>query len=482
MNIATKQNLASASALAVIGLIAAAIVWTSTEVEDAGRQRRQTTEIVQRYSELRMVSFDYLRNRNERARLQWYAVSARINQLIAANDFQAPEQQAIVADLRERRALASRLFAELAATTDAADEPPMRRFETQLVSRLLIDQQDSLADAFRLAELTGERIDTAQKRLVAIILVGLALIALITGALWRLIHSSLLAPIIALQRITQALAAGNLGLSLGRGGDDEIGALSRDFDAMTQALRDSFARLEFGNRKLAAANAELEAFSYSVSHDLRAPLRRMDEFSLVLIEDHGERLDEEGRDALQRIRAASQRMGALIDDLLRLSKVGLATLDASRVDLSAMARTIADEIDSEATGRPVQWAIQPGLSVHADAALLRIALQNQLQNARKFSAGTPLPVIRVGARQGAAGTEYFVADNGAGFDMAQTGRLFGAFQRLHRSEDFPGTGIGLAIVRRIVRRHGGEIRAEAKPGQGATFFFSLKEPENEQDN
>jgi signal transduction histidine kinase len=243
----------------------------------------------------------------------------------------------------------------------------------------------------------------------------------------------------------------------------------------------AFVQIERSNQELAALNEELKAFSYSVSHDLRAPLRSMDGFSQLLIEDYGDKLDEEGKDALQRIRAASQRMGALIDDLLRLSHVTRAELSLKRVDLSAMAHEIADAMDREQPGRPVQWAIEAGLSIRADPALMRIAMQNLLQNAGKFTGRTDRPVIRVGVLERDARKVYFVADNGVGFDMAHAAKLFSAFQRLHHVGDFPGTGIGLAIVRRIIRRHGGEIWAEAKEGVGATFYFSLKESKNGSD-
>src|SRR5450756_2790646 len=242
-----------------------------------------------------------------------------------------------------------------------------------------------------------------------------------------------------------------------------------------------FARIERSNAELAVLNEELKAFSYSVSHDLRGPLRSMDGFSLALLEDYGDKLDAEGKDALNRIRAASQRMGNLIDDILRLSQVTRAELNVTWVDLSAIAREIADAIDRGPSGRPVEWAIESGLSVWADPALIRIALQNLLQNAWKFTGRTDKPVIRVGALERDAMTVYFVADNGVGFDMAHADNLFGAFQRLHHAGDFPGTGIGLAIVQRIIRRHGGKIWAEAKEGEGATFFFSVKESENGSD-
>ena len=229
------------------------------------------------------------------------------------------------------------------------------------------------------------------------------------------------------------------------------------------------------NIELATLNRELEAFSYSVSHDLRAPLRSMDGFSMILLEDYSDQLDAEGRDALHRIRAASQRMGRLIDDMLRLSQVGRAGIRREVVDLSLLAHEIAASVASEEPARTVEWVIDEHMSVHADKALLQIALQNLIENAWKFTGKTRQPVIRVGMRAGAGGKVYFVGDNGAGFDMAHAQQLFGAFQRLHHAADFPGTGIGLAIVQRIISRHEGRIWVEARPGEGATFFFDVSE-------
>jgi light-regulated signal transduction histidine kinase (bacteriophytochrome) len=202
----------------------------------------------------------------------------------------------------------------------------------------------------------------------------------------------------------------------------------------------------------------------------------MDGFSLVLLEDYGERLDEEGKDAIARIRAASQRMGNLIDDLLRLSQVTRSELNLVPVDVSAMAREIAAFLEHEQRKAPVQWLIEEGLTLRADKALIRIALLNLMQNSWKFTGRTWQPVIRVGAEDRDGGKVYFVADNGVGFDMAHAGHLFGAFRRMHHAADFPGTGVGLAIVERIIRRHQGSIWADAALDEGATFFFTVAQP------
>jgi len=227
------------------------------------------------------------------------------------------------------------------------------------------------------------------------------------------------------------------------------------------------------NTELIAANKELEAFSYSVSHDLRAPLRSIDGFSLALLEDYEEKLDAEGKDNLHRVRAATQRMGVLIDDLLDLSRVTRAGMKVQKVDLSVMGRAVAAELKNSQPGRRTEFHIQEGLEAHADSNLMRIALENLLENAWKFTSKRESARIEFGQTNNNGSRVYFVRDDGAGFDSARATRLFGAFQRFHDKNDFPGTGVGLATVQRIVQRHGGRIWAESVPGKGATFYFTL---------
>jgi PAS domain S-box-containing protein len=225
--------------------------------------------------------------------------------------------------------------------------------------------------------------------------------------------------------------------------------------------------------KLEAANRELEAFSYSVSHDLRAPLRAIDGFSRALVEDYAEKLDAVGLDYLNRVCAATRTMGQLIDDLLDLSRLSRSEMQSSSVNLSDIVHRIAKKLRESAPERAVEITIEDGVIVTGDARLLAIALQNLLANAWKFSSKTARTEIAFGQTRSAEKTEYFVRDNGAGFDMAYADKLFGVFQRLHSASEFEGTGIGLATVQRIIKRHGGVIRAEAKVNEGATFFFSI---------
>ena len=249
--------------------------------------------------------------------------------------------------------------------------------------------------------------------------------------------------------------------------------------AFTAIIRDITSRKEGEERlrsyatQLEAANKELEAFSYSVSHDLRAPLRSLDGFSQALLEDYHDRLDDTGRDFLQRVRAASQRMGTLIDDLLSLSRVTRGDLQVEKVDLSALATALAAELQRSDPQRDVRFAIAPDLVARGDPGLMRLVLQNLLGNAWKFTGKRSPAHVEVGSMAHDGGRAFFVQDDGAGFDMAYAAKLFGAFQRLHASDEFPGSGIGLATVQRIIHRHGGQVWAEGTPGRGATFYFTL---------
>lgn len=243
--------------------------------------------------------------------------------------------------------------------------------------------------------------------------------------------------------------------------------------AAEEEIRELNFRLQQKIRELESVNQELESFSYSVSHDLRAPLRAIDGFSREVLETYNDSLDAQGQDQLRRVRAASQRMGHLIDDLLKLARITRTEMQRSEVDLSAIAREIFSEQQRQEPRDRIEVSIAPNLRVHADPNLMRVALDNLLGNARKFSGRRNDPRIEFGSQRQDDETVFFVRDNGAGFDMAYADKLFGAFQRLHPASEFEGTGIGLATVQRIIRRHGGHIWAQAQINSGATFFFTL---------
>jgi light-regulated signal transduction histidine kinase (bacteriophytochrome) len=225
--------------------------------------------------------------------------------------------------------------------------------------------------------------------------------------------------------------------------------------------------------QLEAANKELEAFSYSVSHDLRAPVRAIDGFSSILLEDYGDKYDAEGKRLLNIIRGNTQKMSELIDDLLALSRLGRKEIEVSDIDMDKLLKGLFDELGLDTHNGKVHFTIKPLPSAHGDIGMIRQVFANLLLNAIKFTKPKEVAVIEVGGYTEDSKNVYYVKDNGVGFDMQYKDKLFGVFQRLHSGEEFEGTGIGLSIVQRILNRHGGKIWAEGKVNEGATFYFAL---------
>ena len=311
---------------------------------------------------------------------------------------------------------------------------------------------------------------------IAVVLIG-ALLA------WLVAHRYA-QPLRSMAGAARGIAAGDYQQRVTVRRKDELGDLAEAFNQMSREVQAADAEVRRVNAdledrvrqrtaELETVNDELRTFSYSVSHDLRSPLRSMDGFSEALLEDYSDVLDETGRDYLRRVRSGSQRMGVLIDDLLLLSKVTLQPIVRETVDVTALAMDALAELAAADPARVVETSIQQGLHVNADRGLMRVALTNLLGNAWKFTAGAEAARIEVGSRETDAGTEFFVRDNGAGFDMKYVGKLFTPFQRLHSDGQFKGTGIGLATVHRVIMRHGGTVRAEGAEGRGATFYFSV---------
>jgi signal transduction histidine kinase len=238
-------------------------------------------------------------------------------------------------------------------------------------------------------------------------------------------------------------------------------------------IRNLNAQLVQRSAQLEASNKELEAFSYSVSHDLRAPLRGIDGFSQAVLEDYNDKLDESGRSYLNRVRAASQRMSKLIDAMLNLARLTRAEIHSKNFDMSEMVRNIFEDLQKLEPERQVECVVADNLMATADPQLIRAVLENLLGNAWKFTRQQPNPRIEFGHGQYKGQAAFFVKDNGAGFDMTYAHKLFGAFQRLHAYTEFPGVGVGLATVHRIIQRHGGQIWPEGAVDQGAAFYFTL---------
>ncbi|MEW6665064.1 MAG: ATP-binding protein [Thermodesulfobacteriota bacterium] len=312
-----------------------------------------------------------------------------------------------------------------------------------------------------------------------IIMLTIVVIALLAaGSIGFLTVRRIVRPIQDIAETARAINAGDLSRRVVVKSRDELGVLAGAFNKMTSQLgtfiNDLEKRVAVRTAELAASNRELEAFAYSVSHDLRAPLRHIDGFLELLRKKAGTALDEQGRHYMEAISDAARKMGLLIDDLLSFSRTGRQAISLKQVDLGSLVRDVIREFEPDAAGRHIEWRISDMPAVNGDAAMLRMVLMNLIANALKFTRPRQEPRIEIGTLPGQDfETVIYVRDNGVGFNPQYADRLFGVFQRLHRSEEFEGTGIGLANVRQIITRHGGRTWAEGKVDQGATFFFSL---------
>jgi signal transduction histidine kinase len=301
-------------------------------------------------------------------------------------------------------------------------------------------------------------------------------VLLIAAALGLIVSRRITTPLVRVTEAAEAVAESQSRVRVAIDREDEIGRLADSFNTMAEKVEqgrtDLESRVELRTAELRAANRELEAFSYSVSHDLRAPLRAIAGFVQILEEDHGGSLDPSARHHLERVKLNARRMGQLIDDLLAFSQIGRTTMLRQTLDFTTMVTSIAQEAIA-ASGRAIELTIEPLPPCYGEGALLNQVFVILISNAVKFTAKVANPAITIGATGSGGETVYFVRDNGVGFDDRYAEKLFGVFQRLHRSEEFEGTGVGLAIVHRIITRHGGRVWAEGKLNAGATFYFTL---------
>jgi light-regulated signal transduction histidine kinase (bacteriophytochrome) len=303
-----------------------------------------------------------------------------------------------------------------------------------------------------------------------------AALLLITAAAGWAFTRRITTPLREVTEAAEAVANSQAHVQVAINRDDEIGRLADSFNTMAKKVElarlDLELRVELRTSELRAANRELEAFSYSVSHDLRAPLRAIAGFVQILEEDLSDKLDEPARRHLERVKLNARKMGQLIDDLLAFSQIGRTALVRQTVDVTAIANAAATEAVA-ASGRSVEITVKPLPACYGEPALLNQVFVNLISNAVKFTAKVPNAAITIGCSSTNGETVYFVRDNGVGFDDRYAEKLFGVFQRLHRADEFEGTGVGLAIVHRIVTRHGGRVWAEGKINGGATFYFAL---------
>ncbi|OGU14061.1 MAG: hypothetical protein A2076_12035 [Geobacteraceae bacterium GWC2_53_11] len=501
MKIRTRLHIVTAASAAMVIIMALLVYWSQHRLAIANKAKNLADEIVSSVFERNTLRNDYLNNDNQRAKEQWFLKQNQLSDLLrsAPANLVSISDREIFTDIQKTMEGSSAIFQQILSNREGSRGGAPRtsgaiEIENRLVAQLLLKFLDTIADARKLQTAGNELIESTQKTAAKVslaIIVSVSLFVIfVAWSLGRIISKG----IKSLQLGATAIGAGNLHYTIPLTGEDEFSSVAVAFNTMSGKLAESHSALEqdLVARKRAAneieglnqelshtvaqlqgANQELEAFAYSVSHDLRAPLRAMGGFSVALIEDFGDTLEAEARDYLNEIVLGSRHMGQLIDGLLTLSRSTRGELRHDRVDLSAMADRIRVELGKAEPQRRVTWRIEAGLSGGGDARMIEVIMRNLLENAWKYTAAVAEPLIRVYSELEKGERYYCVADNGAGFDMAHAEKLFQPFQRLHRQDEFPGIGIGLATAQRIVHRHGGTIHATGTPHKGALFSFSL---------
>lgn len=472
MRIKTRLALSIWISLAAVAGMLTAVAWSYRGYQLTERNDVLTDRILRLNDTLVSLRDEYLIHQERRSKEQWLAKNAEFHSQVekAGLQLHREEDRALLSVLSGLLDESAELFLAIVATDESLpgseDDLLAREYSRRLASQLIIVSYRRSEIIARLRE--SNRAQRNRTSRDAILLVALCVAGgsgvVVANALSinRLVGSR----IRSLGQGARDFAAGDLTRRIAVAGNDELAELSGAFNQMAEKLQQSHHNLE-------ATNKELEGFSYSVSHDLRAPLRHINAFIELLVKRAPAALDDKSRHYLDVISSAAKQMGRLIDDLLSFSRMGRTEMKQTRVKLDVLATEVVEAVRSEMPGREILWVVSPLPEVTGDPAMLKIALFNLVHNAAKYSANKPAARIEIGQIPGAAETTIFVRDNGAGFDMKYVDKLFGLFQRLHTAEEFPGTGLGLANIRRIIHRHGGRTWAEGAVDEGATFFFTL---------
>jgi signal transduction histidine kinase len=470
MPLAKLQWLFLAVALALLTALTVILVQNQMAVARSMADLAQAQELVRTVVRMSNLAVEVAANRTDRQEIQWQAGMREFAQSLHPLQTAFAEEGLLIEAIEESVKDADYLFRRLLASVPSQRAGPAGETagNTGRITRALhVLLGDVSLKALRLSELqTAEIREAKQNVLWSTALLVLAMLAILISY-FVVFQRFVLAPINQLQAATDRVAAGDLEHRVGLKAGNEFGELGRRFDYMAGQLQASQARQ-------ATAIKELEAFAYSVSHDLRAPLRGMDAFSQILQKQFAEHMDQDALHCLHMIRDNAKQMGRLIDDLLAFSRLSQQPLRKERVDQDVLVRVVLQSLQAEQKDRQIDVNIGELPAADADPRLLRQVWINLIANALKFSKSRDVAMIRIGSETQDGAPVYYVQDNGVGFDMRYAHKLFGVFQRLHRAEDYEGTGVGLAIVQRIIARHGGRIWTQAAKNQGATFYFTLQ--------
>lgn len=510
MKIKRRIHISIMVSAALAAVVVLALGYFYFELNKISRDYDASRRFLKGVIELRFFSFEYAMHHEERMKEQWLAKHEALDRLIREIGMQNNNRlkdREIITGIQKTHDSVKEIFLQITSLqakiiADGEQGFVSRELCKRWVSQLLVKTTDMVSNSFILDGISHRKGIDIITYLYIVIFISLGTLIASIIINFRIIASRIAYPIINLQKDIAVIGSGDLDHRINIAADDEIGQLSISLENMAKNLKSVTASRDDLNREiiernkiedelqnlnrdletrvndrtssLSDANRELEAFTYSVSHDLRAPLRAIDGYVRILMEEYSPRLDPEGARICSVISEGARNMGKLIDDLLAFSRIGRAEIQAHPIDMTSLVQSIYSEITTLEDRCRTDFHLNPLPEGKGNPTLLRHVWMNLLGNAVKFSSKKERAQIEIGAEESVDEIIYWIRDNGAGFDMSYLDRLFNVFQRLHSVKEFPGTGIGLAIVKRIVLMHGGRVWAEGEPDRGAGFYFTMK--------
>ncbi len=495
-----KNTLTLSSLIFVIFLLAIGflMVYTFGQINRETKESYKATQLIKDMFELNIVTYEYFIHHEKRMQQQWklkYDSSGELLRRMIKQDIHSeylPIMVSLIKDYERLGDLFSWILGNfnerkklIAENKRQAEIDITLAKEERLMAQALMRSQNITTKVLKFSDIVQQRIVQTQQRAIWVALFFIIGFAVFASCVSFFAIRAITRPINELIKGAERIGKGHLEYNVNIKTKNEIGILAASFTSMAGRLKEANEELEQRvierTAELEIANKELEAFSYSVSHDLRAPLRAISGFSEMLVEDYGDKLDSDGRHQLKVIQSSARDMGQLIDDLLAFSRLGRKEMSVSVIDMGALVREVFKKLQLAPDSSKARLKAEELAPASGDPAMIREVFSNLLSNAIKFTEPREKAVIEVGSRLEGEEHIYSVRDNGVGFDMKYVDKLFRVFQRLHRTEEFEGTGIGLALVQRIIHRHGGRVWAESKVNQGATFYFTLSRDKERED-